>query len=344
MLRFFRQIRQRLLTSNRLSKYLLYAIGEILLVVIGILIALQVDNWNEERKTEAEIRAVFARVLTELENNIEESEKIFRYYEVEDSLAYMLSLGQLGKDDIRVDYPSDVHPALRLNAVLYHELSLVQSSYNQLINNIDNVPDYYLSIVDELVDLYETKKEAILFQQNRLIRSQARNEERIKDLSFFVHRFDTLMTSNESFLDYVLYDDAFKGEYILHQQLYQEKLEEVGLFREKAISCHQQISIMLGISDKKAVWAIDPEMHKFYEGTFMTFNGVGSRTFFIKDNMLYSDTDWLGNKTDEILIHPGGSQKFYDRNWYFRFEKDEDSIHIFAHRFGRDMIGTKILD
>ena len=51
MLRFFRQLRQRLLTENRLSKYLLYAIGEICLVVIGILIALQIDNWNEDRKS-----------------------------------------------------------------------------------------------------------------------------------------------------------------------------------------------------------------------------------------------------------------------------------------------------
>jgi hypothetical protein len=49
MLRFFRQLRQRLLSDNKFSKYLLYAIGEILLVVIGILIALQIDNWNEDR-------------------------------------------------------------------------------------------------------------------------------------------------------------------------------------------------------------------------------------------------------------------------------------------------------
>lgn len=47
MLRFFRQIRQRLLTDHRFGRYLLYAIGEILLVVIGILIALQIDTWNE---------------------------------------------------------------------------------------------------------------------------------------------------------------------------------------------------------------------------------------------------------------------------------------------------------
>lgn len=50
MIKFFRRIRQRLLQENQFSKYLLYAIGEIILVVIGILIALQVNNWNESRK------------------------------------------------------------------------------------------------------------------------------------------------------------------------------------------------------------------------------------------------------------------------------------------------------
>ena len=58
MLRFFRQIRQHLLTQNKFSKYLLYAVGEILLVVIGILLALQFNTWKEEqveRKKETEI-------------------------------------------------------------------------------------------------------------------------------------------------------------------------------------------------------------------------------------------------------------------------------------------------
>ncbi|WP_445386453.1 DUF6090 family protein [Robiginitalea sp. IMCC44478] len=59
MLRFFRQIRQRLLTDNKFSKYLLYAIGEILLVMIGILLALQVNNWNEQQKEEDQIRKQF---------------------------------------------------------------------------------------------------------------------------------------------------------------------------------------------------------------------------------------------------------------------------------------------
>ena len=53
MLKFFRKIRKQLLSENRFSKYLLYAMGEIFLVVVGILIALQINNWNENRKVKA---------------------------------------------------------------------------------------------------------------------------------------------------------------------------------------------------------------------------------------------------------------------------------------------------
>ncbi len=59
MIKFFRRIRQNLLSGNlsgrqsgKFTKYLLYSVGEILLVVIGILIALQINNWNENRKEE----------------------------------------------------------------------------------------------------------------------------------------------------------------------------------------------------------------------------------------------------------------------------------------------------
>jgi hypothetical protein len=70
MLRFFRQIRQRLLTENRFSKYLLYAVGEIMLVVIGILIALQVDNWNEDRKILNREILILNDIRDEIEGNI----------------------------------------------------------------------------------------------------------------------------------------------------------------------------------------------------------------------------------------------------------------------------------
>jgi len=51
MIKFFRKIRRNLLSEGKTGKYLKYAIGEIILVVIGILIALQINNWNENRIT-----------------------------------------------------------------------------------------------------------------------------------------------------------------------------------------------------------------------------------------------------------------------------------------------------
>jgi hypothetical protein len=69
MIKFFRKIRQNLLTENKFSKYLLYAIGEIVLVVIGILIALSINNWNEERK----LKSVEIKILQDLKNDIQEN-------------------------------------------------------------------------------------------------------------------------------------------------------------------------------------------------------------------------------------------------------------------------------
>ena len=54
MLTFFRRVRKGLLQGGSTSKYLLYAIGEIALVVIGILLALQINNWNQDQKNRKE--------------------------------------------------------------------------------------------------------------------------------------------------------------------------------------------------------------------------------------------------------------------------------------------------
>lgn len=70
MIKFFRQIRQKLLQENRFSKYLLYAIGEIILVVIGILIALQINTWNEQQKTKEKELNYLALIKQEMTVNL----------------------------------------------------------------------------------------------------------------------------------------------------------------------------------------------------------------------------------------------------------------------------------
>lgn len=69
MIKFFRKTRQRMLTENKFSKYLLYAIGEIILVVIGILIALQINNWNEDKKSRQQELTILENILHDLEKD-----------------------------------------------------------------------------------------------------------------------------------------------------------------------------------------------------------------------------------------------------------------------------------
>jgi len=70
-MKIFRNIRQKLLSKSKFTPYLLYAIGEIVLVVVGILLALQINNWNENRKIKTEEIRMLNSFAVDLQNDIE---------------------------------------------------------------------------------------------------------------------------------------------------------------------------------------------------------------------------------------------------------------------------------
>ena len=72
MIKFFRSIRYNLMENNKASRYLIYAIGEIVLVVIGILIALQINNWNEGRKDKIKEHSILVQLEEEYIANLQQ--------------------------------------------------------------------------------------------------------------------------------------------------------------------------------------------------------------------------------------------------------------------------------
>ena len=76
MIKFFRKIRQNLLSEGKTGKYLKYAIGEIVLVMIGILLALQINNWNEIQKMNKWEHRFLIDLKSELKSNLLQLEKI----------------------------------------------------------------------------------------------------------------------------------------------------------------------------------------------------------------------------------------------------------------------------
>ena len=72
MIKFFRKIRYDLMGKNKTGKYLIYAIGEILLVVIGILIALSINNWNDNRKDRIAEKELYRTLIGSLESDLQD--------------------------------------------------------------------------------------------------------------------------------------------------------------------------------------------------------------------------------------------------------------------------------
>lgn len=103
-MKIFRNVRQKLATENSVAKYLRYAIGEIILVVIGILIALQVNNWNEARKLNNEGKELIKSLISDFK----ETREIIAAKEAENAksikkISRFLSLSYTNNDNVPVD-------------------------------------------------------------------------------------------------------------------------------------------------------------------------------------------------------------------------------------------------
>lgn len=99
MIKFFRKIRQNLLLENKTGKYFKYAIGEIILVVIGILIALSINNWNDKRKTNNIIKGVYGIIQNDLLSDIETIDKVLVLTKFRDSIFKRVLNKKMTNDD-----------------------------------------------------------------------------------------------------------------------------------------------------------------------------------------------------------------------------------------------------
>lgn len=115
MIKFFRKIRQKLVTENKFSKYLLYAIGEIVLVVIGILIALQLNNLNEIDKVKDTEILYLNALHDEFSNNLIEVERVIKLNAK--GLAYANALlDKMGTSDL--DFTEKVFDSLMYRTIV----------------------------------------------------------------------------------------------------------------------------------------------------------------------------------------------------------------------------------
>ena len=155
MIKFFRKIRQELLTENKFSKYLLYAIGEIVLVVIGILIALSINNWNENRKLQKEELNLLSDIRTNLISNYN-TFKNDSLYNQGDILKYEKIENYIQKD---LKYDNELDSSFGV-LTFWSTPYITSSAYNTLqtkgLDVIQNKP-----LRQDIVDMYEIRLKSL---------------------------------------------------------------------------------------------------------------------------------------------------------------------------------------
>ena len=131
MIRLFRKIRRSLLSENKFSKYLLYAVGEIVLVVIGILIALQINNVNESHKQRVKEVQFLQNLKSDL---IFEEKELERYIEIRESIvdSAQLALEYLNGKPMENAQIFNYHT---FNVGIWREFQRNNNTFLELINS-----------------------------------------------------------------------------------------------------------------------------------------------------------------------------------------------------------------
>lgn len=174
MIKFFRKVRQKLLNENKFSKYLLYAIGEIMLVVIGILIALQINNWNTNRKNSQFEQSILMDIDLEISSNIERLKKVIDRHEQSHNATQEFI--RIFEDSLKLSEASDSTVNALLMSMDYNETydptsgileSIISSGQINYIKNKEL--KYLLASIDDLTEDANESTKAIETQRPFLL-------------------------------------------------------------------------------------------------------------------------------------------------------------------------------
>lgn len=218
MLKFFRKIRQNLIMENKTSKYFKYAIGEIVLVVIGILIALQINTWNQNRQDRIQEQQILNQLLKEYTNNLNQlNQKIEIRNEIIKSSLKILSYRTTERQTVVAD-SFNLHlsrmvtrptfdPELGVTNELTSSGKLYLIKNSELRNNISSFPSLLGEVREEEMVSFNNVEERITpflmehYQIGRLL-AEFLNDE------VFRKKFTMVKSeSNASFKDLFLQPD-----------------------------------------------------------------------------------------------------------------------------------------
>ena len=181
MIKFFRRIRYNLMGTGKKGKYLKYAIGEIVLVMIGILLALQVNIWNEERKVDNDIDQMFSLLESELDNNILSTSGLLRIGYLTDSIRTLFREKKVTREMLREK------PYLTFGDYRTRSTFLEEERLNEIIAQEKKLSQDYIALIPDIKRLKRRIKAWRFWQSKALELSMQRNKELADETPWFTN-------------------------------------------------------------------------------------------------------------------------------------------------------------
>jgi hypothetical protein len=168
MIKLFKHIRQQYISQGKTKKYLLYAIGEIILVVIGILIALQINNWNEQRKENRNLRDIYSNLLLDIKaDSVSYSVNLKELKSIDSLHEQLYKTGVKNDTTIVLQNPSAIRYLLYYNPITKENDPFIASKIindsirKEVLTYFRNMKDMD-DIYSELDDVIKTKMRVYL--------------------------------------------------------------------------------------------------------------------------------------------------------------------------------------
>ncbi len=215
-----------------MGKYFKYAIGEIILVVIGILIALQINNWNEERKEKESLNAIYNLVISDLESDLKTIPEILKYNDNKAPLLKHIIKGNLSLNDY---YTNDKYYNLIGGS---EDFSLKTKGYEQLrnFNGSDFSSNEVQIKINDFYEKYNTRLEGL----NELALDDLKSNYAYWKENFIWYPDYLIGKESSGFVNYSIENMDYKNRvanyFFLNCGLISEALEEIKIEANKILT------------------------------------------------------------------------------------------------------------
>lgn len=210
MINIFRKIRRKLF-SKKASSYLLYAIGEIALVMIGILLALYVNNLNEDRKLKKSINNTLRTISYDLEVDTLTANAIIKYYDANEK-----NSKKIINREITMDNYKECPECMSL-VTIYQPFNIQTKGFEQLKHLMDERTTEKDSLIADITKFYSFFKPLIDKNNDRMETIVMKNFSDFEKKSWFVDLTQRNMT--DELIEYFVLSDDYRKKVASHSML-----------------------------------------------------------------------------------------------------------------------------